>query len=144
LLNFYSFVKVILWLVTGIFFGSSSFLLVFASKSIFGQAIHLSTLIHYDYVMFLCVCLMGGASADHFCSRQGGWTYRLFPIVCCLLALSVLYYIFNPFSKTNPHTEFLKWMSIVYGAITFGFCWYVKGTLFYDERTNQRNLTEFQ
>jgi len=133
LLLFYVFVKSILWLLTGIFFGASTFILVFASKILYDQPIHLSTLITYDYIMFLCVCLMSGAAADFVCSPHRVWGNRLAPLLVCIVFLSLLCFVFNPMVHTQPNEKILKIMTIAYSIITVCFCSCIKSVLFYEE-----------
>lgn len=84
---------------------------------------------------------MGAAATDHFCSSVGSWSYRCIPGICCLLALFLLFSIFNPSVSNNPDQKVLKIMTWIYELITFGFCLYIKGVIFYEERVKHREKT---
>jgi len=124
----------------GVFFGAATFFLVFASKVLYGQNINFNTLMTYDYIMYLCVCLMAAAAIDIFTSPNKDWGNRISPLLFCVISVLILYVIFNPMLTQKPDETILKTLALCYIYATIIFCGAIKMSLFYEENYNLKNV----
>jgi len=129
--TFYVILKSFIWILIGIFFGISTFVLVFASKYLYGQPFDFNKYLSYEYIMYLCVALMAGAAADYG-NYPRGWK-RIIPLFFCSMLLLILYIVFNPQIPQHPRESVVKIMAIVYSGVAFVFCMIIKSTIFLEE-----------
>jgi hypothetical protein len=144
MLLLYSIAKSIIWMLIGVGFGAVTFFLIFATRILYDKPIDLHTLLSYDYIMFLCVSVTAGASADWFNSPFRGWFNRTLPLFGCGFALGAVCFIFHPLVKETPDPLFLKGMTKIYVVLAFLVCTTLKSILFFEEGKTYRDSKDLK
>jgi len=139
-LHFKAMLKSLIWIGIGAVFGTATFISVFTSSLLFKNShttiagvIKSSSQFNYDYLLYLCVCLMAGAAADHCCSTNKTISSRILPISACVIALGIVFYVFNPAVKYDLNSNILDILTYTYVGGTVIFCASLKTPIFYQE-----------
>jgi hypothetical protein len=134
MLLFYSITKSLLWILIGLGFGAITLILLFVLKILYDKPVDSDILPTYgSYIMFLCVSIAAGASADWFNSPFRGWFLRTLPLFGCGFALGALCFIFHPLVKEVPDPLVITIMTKIYTVLAILVCVVLKSILFFEE-----------